>query len=504
MINSIVAKITEVIGFDLSNERSDNLEKKISSVVSDLNLKGLSSLYSELSEPKISQKVIISIARHFTIGETYFFRDPYLMKALEKELIFLIDKKKNTDNRIRIWSAGSSSGEEIYSIMIILDRLLADPENWEIYLLGTDINTDAINKAKTGIYSSWSFRSDKNLPNSKYFNSCGNEKFELAANYRNRVRFHFLNFIDGVYPSAIDNIYEFDIIICRNVLMYFSDEVRVNVIKKLRECLSIDGFLCVSPTESIHPYFKNFSKVSHDNVTLYRKRSTTEVEFQNYIMNNVSSTNSKRKITRRSTQPIKPRNLDHLKSRISQTNKKPVTPAKDDLKDEALKNKIKSLYDRSKYGEVESVIEKAGEKENIDGKVWEYYIKACAIQRKNDKALKKLNEMIEKDRINPEYYYLLGNLFFEIRKTEEAFEAYQKASYLDEEHIQTLIAVGNIYFSRGLIAKAIKHLETAKYLLVDLPSVKIIDEVDNITAGELLNVTESILGLVLRKNGTFD
>ena len=167
--------VSENIGLEYTPERMKDLEKGI---ITACFREGLSDTESCLkwvrSADNINEK-IHALALSLTIGETYFFRDKNLFRFLRDEFFpRLITRAREHGNSIRIWSAGCSSGEEPYSLSILLYELIPDIKDWNIQILATDINNDALDKAKKGEYSSWSFRDNLFIIKDNFFQIKGN------------------------------------------------------------------------------------------------------------------------------------------------------------------------------------------------------------------------------------------------------------------------------------------------------------------------------------------
>lgn len=183
-----------------------------------------------------------------TVGESYFFRDLNQINLLRKILLpRLIERKKEAgDYAIKIWSAGCSAGEEIYTVAILLYELLENLKIWNLQLLGTDINRKALEQAAAGIYTKWSMRGVKMEEQSRYFVK-KERHYELIPAIRKLVSFKYLNLMDKTYQVAQN----YDIIICRNVLIYFNDINCGEIIKKLSTYLSPDGFFIFGASDPI-------------------------------------------------------------------------------------------------------------------------------------------------------------------------------------------------------------------------------------------------------------
>ena len=175
---------------------------------------------------------------YLTINVSEFYRNPDQWEVLEKEIFpMLLSKKKN----IRIWSAACSTGDEPYTLVMVLNNLLPLSS---IKILATDIDMGALEKAQNGIYSS---KSVENLPlefQKKYFNVVG-DSFRVKDEVKNCVEFKQHNLLRDPYPTNID------LIVCRNVLIYFTEEAKVDIYKKFNMALNNDGLLFVGSTEQL-------------------------------------------------------------------------------------------------------------------------------------------------------------------------------------------------------------------------------------------------------------
>lgn len=188
-----------------------------------------------------------------TVGETYFFRDKQQMNWLKNTLLPKIIKVKREQNNLslRIWSAAGSSGEEIYTIAILLKEMLPDIHRWSLHLLSTDINTVALRKARTGIYSKWSMRSIPDYYKHRYFSETNNQ-FYISPKLIDMVNFQYLNLNDPAYPSIFNETNAQDLIICRNVLIYFSKECSTQLMKRISSCLTEAGTLLLGASDPVH------------------------------------------------------------------------------------------------------------------------------------------------------------------------------------------------------------------------------------------------------------
>jgi len=219
--------------------------------------------YQMLAVPSLeSQNEWDKLALLLTTNETYFMRDKGQFSLLEK-VIFpeLIDRQRKLHDQLgikptlRIWSAGCSTGEEPYSLLILLKQLISDWEKWNILVLGTDINQEVIEKAQRGIYSPWSFRLvDPNLQ-ARYFDRRKTE-WEIDRNLRQLVSFSCVNLVTDNFPNIYTDINNMDLILCRNVFVYFEDKYISQVLKKFAKTLRPGGYLMTGHAE-VHNHVMN-------------------------------------------------------------------------------------------------------------------------------------------------------------------------------------------------------------------------------------------------------
>lgn len=204
----------------------------------------------KLKQCSSSSSLLADLVAEITVGESYFFRDKSQMQLLEKELLPKLIQQKQDTRILKIWSAGCSSGEEIYTIAMLLLKLIPNIEHWDLQLLGTDINLAALEKAMTGIYGQWSMRSIPETYLRNYF-TAEKRTYVLSPAIRDMVRFKYLNLSDNSYPSIINGTYQVDLILCRNVLIYFENDLVVKIMKKLSQCLAEQAYLLLGASDPI-------------------------------------------------------------------------------------------------------------------------------------------------------------------------------------------------------------------------------------------------------------
>lgn len=274
-------KLKEVLnalfGLDLDNISNDIIEKNIQNIKDELNLDD-DTFLSLLQTPFLNTDLKQALAKYFLINESYFLRDADFYEGLEKVLTNLIDQRKNYEiPYLRIWSAGCSLGQEPYSIALLLYKLLGYEINgWNITILATDINEQNLQKAKEGVFNQWSFRDTPSWIY-EYFDK-KNQKFFIRENIKKLVQFKKLNLISDDYPSFLNNTNDMDIIICRNVLLYFDKENIKKTVNRFYDCLNDDGYLSISSVEYDFILFDKFKEAVVKKTIFFQKENGFELK----------------------------------------------------------------------------------------------------------------------------------------------------------------------------------------------------------------------------------
>ena len=211
-----------------------------------------------------------------TVTETCFFRDASQFRLLRNYIMpaLIADRATcaNGARAIRIWSAGCSSGEEAYSIAIALDEagvFTALPER-SVEIIGSDLNTKAIEKARLGAYSAQAVRNVEGRLLDRYFTRDG-KSFVLNENIKKRVKFEFGNLTQTPMPSTGPQ----DVVFCKNVAIYFRPDVARKLIEGLHDTLAGQGYLLLGHAETLWHMSRRFRLVEHDRAFCYRKTTPT-------------------------------------------------------------------------------------------------------------------------------------------------------------------------------------------------------------------------------------
>ncbi len=466
--------VSENIGLEYTPERMKDLEKGI---ITACFREGLSDTESCLkwvrSADNINEK-IHALALSLTIGETYFFRDKNLFRFLRDEFFpRLITRAREHGNSIRIWSAGCSSGEEPYSLSILLYELIPDIKDWNIQILATDINNDALDKAKKGEYSSWSFRDNLFIIKDNFFQIKGNGKYKINDNIKNIVKFQEINLITDSYPDTRNGTILLDLILCRNVLMYFSKDKAAKVIEGFHNALKDEGYLIVSPQEISYLQNQRFTTIIRDDVFLHKKVENSNKDNESVLTHQIKFTYSQ--------------DYSHFLPEPVQRSFDSITVNEDsfDTDDEASK---KIWAEVSRQLSVES--SKFQDKPRI-GALSE--AKKLADNNRFEEALVLCNKALESDRLNPKLHYLKATIHQENGNVPEAVKSLRQALYADKNYIPAHLNLGTLMKKEGKEKESRRHFQNALISMEGHEDSEILEDLGGMTVGRIRVMIEDFI-----------
>lgn len=461
-LNKVCELINSKIGLDLSENRHDILQRNLISAARDFGFENIDQFFYWLLKTPLNNNQIEQLAIHLTINETYFWREPMVFKALIDYILpEIIEQKKNSDRKIIIWSAGCSSGEEAYSLAIAVHKCITNLQHWNIQIIATDIDQKVLNKAKSGLYREWSFRTCPAWLKNDYFTSHSDGTFEISPEIRNMVRFSRLNLIDSNFLSSENKVFDYDIIFCRNVLMYFSSEWISRISKQFFNFLQPNGWFVVSSCELSSQEFPQYMPVNFNGAILYRKGNkkfkSTIKEPDTVIVHDIpfpvaSKLQAKEKIQ------INCSIIDNYSHTKEQTNK-----------------------NTSEHKSIEQLSDIA------------VNIRELANQGNLNNALTMCNNAIEADKLNAGFYFLKASIQQELEKSTEAIASLKQAIYLDSDFLMAHFTLGNLYTQQNKHTIAKKAFNQVLQLLKKWPDEKILPDSEGLSVQYIREIVLSAM-----------
>jgi chemotaxis protein methyltransferase CheR len=232
-------------GLMLTREKAYLLESRLLPVMRKHNLRSLEDLADSVRKRR-EEALMRDITEAMTTNESFFFRDRKPFVLFQKNLLPQLLAARAAKNKIRIWSAASSSGQEAYSIAMICAEEAAKLQGWKVDIVGTDLSREMVERAKSGIYTQ--FEVQRGLPIThlvRYFTQMNGDKWQIKEHIRQMVQFHEANLLHDFGPIGV-----FDIVYCRNVLTYFDPPTKARVLHAIANIMAPDGILLLGGTET--------------------------------------------------------------------------------------------------------------------------------------------------------------------------------------------------------------------------------------------------------------
>lgn len=488
-LSKLSEDISSATGLYFSPENWRDLEKRMTVFAHDLGFQELDDCIQWMRTVHLSERQVKQLGRRLTIGETYFFRDAGNFQLLKDvALPERIHAHQFKDRQLNIWSAACATGEEIYSISIVLDMLLPHPSSWEVYLLGTDLNDEFLNKAACGRYREWSFRKVDTQVKQKYFQQSSQSEYTISPRLRKLVHFRYLNLVDDIQASRQGGR-AWDVIFCCNVLIYFSSAQIKQVVDGLVETLEEGGWLFVSAVEVPFVQHDHLASIRIGNSVAFKKTAKECVEDaalfpKNALLQEHGS--------------LSLRTLSEKEADAPQVSEKEGNVEKGRAEIDLLR--IVDAYDRGEYEEVikqllknlEPIQDDAIQLQNNINEMT-LLIRAYANHNDPQSALKWCAQALQIEKLSPVLYYLHANLLEETRATEEAVQSLKKALFLDENFVMAHFLLAHLMLRAGNPKDAARSFRNALQILKSYPPQIVLPWSDGIQAGSLVEIISNLL-----------
>jgi chemotaxis protein methyltransferase CheR len=446
--------------------------------------------YDLLTSSRANGDRLERLAARLTVGETHFFRNKAQFQALENHILPELIARNRETRRLRIWSAGCASGEEPYSLAILLHRLLPDLAQWNILLLATDINRQSLEKAQRGLYGSWSFREVPPGIQETYFTPV-DRRFELSPAIRKMVTFAYLNLIEDRYPSLSTNTQSMDLIFCRNVLIYFNEASNRLIVERLYHSLRDGGWLIVGHTEPSQTIYARFKTCNFPGTTLYQKplpgedRETIDSPSLRHLPPAL---------------PVVPARAAIAPVRAARPKAVPATrPALPETSPADVPREIETAQAWIEAGQTEqafTILAEQHQKQPDDPWPPFYLARICADRLELQAAEDWIRIVLAKDPLMASAHYLYGMILQEGGRLQESLKALRASVYADAGFIMGHYALGGLYLQLSQPKRALKSFRNVENLLQDQPDTVLIPEGDGLTAGRLMEFVETQKGLL--------
>jgi chemotaxis protein methyltransferase CheR len=247
--------LKERSGLMLSSDKQYLVESRLTPLARKASVATLSDLVGKLKSG--NEKLVVDVVEAMTTNESFFFRDKIPFDHFRDAIMPSLLASRAKEKRVRIWCAAASTGQEPYSLAMCLKEMKDKLSGWRVEILGTDLSLEVLEKAKAGVYSQ--FEVQRGLPINllvKYFTQNG-DTWQIAPEIRAMVQYRPLNLL-----ADFGHLGAFDVVFCRNVLIYFDQETKVGVLNRIARLLEGDGFLMLGAAETVVGLTEAFKPLS--------------------------------------------------------------------------------------------------------------------------------------------------------------------------------------------------------------------------------------------------
>jgi chemotaxis protein methyltransferase CheR len=501
--------IADTIGLNFPPERRQDLQRGLASAAIEFGFEDAAACADWLLSVALTRKQLHTLAGHLTVGETYFFRERNTFDALRQQILpEILRQRRGREQRLRLWSAACSTGEEPYSLAILLRQLLPDWQDWRVTILATDINERFLKKAAAGVYGEWSFRESPTGFKETFFTRTADGRFAIASEIRQQVTFVPLNLAQDVFPSLATDTNAMDLIFCRNVLMYFTPAQMRKLVDNLRYALTDGGWLAVSPSECSKDLFTQFVSVSFPGTTFYRK---SRIEERVGITRPTTLAGTVAQCAAPSGDPISARAPSDIATPSIQYNSTGGSGpnAEANAQPQQPAAVAQALYQQGQYAEAAAMLTLLVEEAGLDAEhsaealivttsVFSLLARSLANEGRLTDARTWGERWIAADKLNARAHYLHATVLQELGERELARGSLQRAVYLQPDFSLAHFALGNLARAGGFASQATRHFRNALRLLHTRPADEVLPESDGLTAARLGEIIATLLDLPQR------
>jgi chemotaxis protein methyltransferase CheR len=449
--------LIESTGLAYYEDKDSDLAARVGARLGELKLPGCDAYLDLLKDHRTGESERHLLIGQLTIGETYFFRHTEQFEAFRDVVFPDIFERNQSSRTLRIWSAGAAIGAEAYSVAILLKQYFADRlAGWNVQILATDINQAFLARGQRGQFDERALRSTPDEVKREWFSASGTS-WTIRPEIGGWVTFQYHNLVEHPYPSIVHGIAALDLILCRNVMIYFDWPVIDRIIGRFHECLVDGGWLAVGHAESNPDVFRAYRTVNVPGATLYQKSGERPVEPSSSAP--ISATETLWRPVSSAEQPWSPPVLPPVPdSSRAGAEPRPPTPAFAGL---AL---VRRLADEGK---------------------WTAAAHVCG-------------ELLEQDQLNPSVHFIQALILEQLKDRAGAERGFRRTLYLDRAFV---LAHYHLALLLGLTDRrdsAIQSLRNVQALLSRLDGGEQIANADGLTVDDLRQLASMYLDLWLK------
>ena len=454
-----------------------------------------------------------------TNGESYFFRDEGQISLLENHLLPDLIERQRAHKVLRIWSAGCSRGEEIYSIAMLLREQLPDANQWRLELHGSDINPNVLNTAREGLYNEWSFRRTSDNWRQRYFHPVGRQ-WRINEEVRRMVRFHTFNLADTPKTEQSLWLHHMDLILCRNVIIYFKRSHIPQVLDTFANALAPDGLLMTGHAEllgyahkalepRLHPGSLVFQKINpiHANPLILVPlpsaplKPAAQVRSPSRPPHMPSATTPRAAPNSAAPTPARPlRPTPTVTASVQSSVKASITPSAASRAVTAASAQTTSLHQATQqfmaghYREALVIAQGLGAATPMERAQVDQLMAQCHVNLGDyAAAITMAKQALQGDEFSPSLHYLSAHIFELAGDVDQAIAMLERAIYLDSDFVAAYVDLAALLDNAERKARALQLRQSALMLLRRRPPNEAVTPYEHVSAQELIHDIEALL-----------
>ncbi|MGI5860637.1 MAG: CheR family methyltransferase [Myxococcales bacterium] len=458
----VAAIVTRHAGLKLPEYRYHAIELAVRKELSARGLRTVDEYAALLERDGVALSDLVSA---LTVGESYFFRDEGQFALIRERIVPELLRARPHGHVLRVWSAGCAGGEEPYSLAMLFEKMgLARRAS----ILATDISRPALEKALRAVYSAWSLRGASMELARNYVRPVG-KGYQVLPRFRDRVRFEYLNLAEDAYPSIASGVFGMDLILCRNVLIYFERPVVASVARRLFDSLAEGGWLLLGVSDPRLGQLAPFEVITTGAGLAYRRPAREE-------------------LARREKRAARGRPAPAQRPKAPEPQ---AVSAEAAAPPDALQ-RAQQAYGRGNYLAVIDAL-----RDEVDSpEAAALFVHASANAGDFEEAEKATAIAAERHPLTPELHLLCGFVLAELGRDEEAIRAARRALYLDRGLVVAHFTLGHLFARRGDRAAARRAFKNALRIVQSMPEDALVRMGDGERAGRLAQVLSAQLSLL--------
>ncbi|HEV3438119.1 MAG TPA: CheR family methyltransferase [Gemmata sp.] len=447
-------------GLAYYTEKDRELATRIAFRMTKVCLPDCASYLNFLQNGPQGQNELDALIADLTIGETFFFRHQEMFDAIRNIVIPDVLARNRHSRRLRIWSAGCAIGAEPYSVAILLKRDFAHQlVGWDWTIVGTDINREFLARAQEGIFDEWAFRNTPENVKQSCFAHVG-KTMRINSEYRERVSFQYHNLVTHPSPALLNNLFAFDVILCRNVTIYFSAAIIRQLTERFHQSLVEGGWLLVGHAEPNVESFQSFRTHNAPGAVLYQKTEVGGSKAEHTSIPLPGSWSPPSLVSPPAEAP-QIQAIEELSLSVSEREPEVLVPAPQSS-DSSQLDSIRALADRGEWAKAAACCEAS----------------------------------LQRDKLNPRVHFYRALVLEQMGQLPEAEQAFRRVIYLDRSFVLGHYYLGLLLQKMGMSSPAARSFRNVLTFLARIDAEQVIVDGSGIHAGELQKRTEMHLKIL--------